>query len=78
MSGHAEAYSNAMGIFKEHLSRTNPEAWQMLKTPSVGFNFTPEAFVYYFLEQDRERWERLSKPPFVDFWLRQQGRSNSI
>jgi hypothetical protein len=67
MSSHAEAYSNAMGIFKEHVSRTSPEAWQMLKTPSVGFNYTPEAFVYYFLEQDRESWERLSKPSFVHF-----------
>jgi hypothetical protein len=29
--------------------------------------YLPEGFVYYFLDQDRNSFERLSKPPLVDF-----------
>ncbi len=61
------AFSEAMGIFKEHLRQTCPEALEMLETPTVGFNYLIEGFVYNFLSQDRESFERLFKPPFVDF-----------
>ena len=62
-----EAFSNAMGIFKEHLQRRSPEALQMLESPTVGQSFLPEVFVYHFLGRDRHSFERLSEPPLVDF-----------
>jgi hypothetical protein len=60
------SFSNAMGVFKEHLRQNSPEILQILQTPTIGFQYTPEAFVYFFMDQDRESFERLSKPPFVD------------
>ena len=57
-----------MGIFEEHLKQTTRKHWGMLLDPNAGFNYTPETFVYYCLSSAREIWERLSKPPFVDFF----------
>jgi hypothetical protein len=48
------SFSNAMGVFKEHLRQNSPEILQILQTPTIGFQYTPEAFVYFFMDQDRE------------------------
>jgi hypothetical protein len=68
MSGqyNPRAFGKAMGIFKEHLRQTCPEALEMLENPTVGFNYLIEGFVYTFLSQDRESFERLSKPSLVN------------
>jgi len=34
------AFSEGMGIFKEHLKRTCPEALEILSTPTIGFHCT--------------------------------------
>jgi hypothetical protein len=61
-------FSKAMGTFKEHLSRTSPEAWHMLKTPSVGFNYTPEAFVHYFWIRTVIALNVFPSPRLLIFW----------
>jgi len=60
------AFNNAMGIFKERLRERSPEALQILESPTVGQIYLPEGFVYHFFDQDRDSFERLSKPPLVD------------
>jgi hypothetical protein len=57
------AFSEGMGIFKEHLRQTCPQALEILLTPTVGFHYTAGGFIYSFPSEHRESFERLSKPP---------------
>jgi hypothetical protein len=61
------ALANAMGIFKDFLKQISPAAMQMLESPTVGLSYLQEVFVYHFLDEDRNSFELLSKPPLVDF-----------
>ena len=61
------AFSEGMGIFKEHLRQTCPQALEILLTPTVGFHYTAGGFIYSFPSEHRESFERLSKPPLVGF-----------
>jgi hypothetical protein len=61
------AFSEGMGIFKEHLKQTCPQVLEILLTPTVGFHYTAGGFIYSFPSEHRESFERLSKPPLVGF-----------
>ena len=61
------AFSRGMGIFEEHLRKSCPEALEMLSTPTIGFHYIAGGFVYNLRSDQRESFERLSKPPLVGF-----------
>jgi hypothetical protein len=63
------AFSEGMGIFKEHLRQTRPEALEILSTPTIGFHYTAGGFIYSFPSEHRESFERLSRPPLAS-WVR--------
>jgi len=61
------AFSKGMSVFEKHLKQTCPEALEILSTPTIGFQYTAEGFIYSFPSEHRESFERLSKPPLVGF-----------
>lgn len=67
MHQYPRAFSEGMGIFKEHLKRTCPEALEILSTPTIEFDYTVGGFLYSFPFEHRASFERPSKPPLVGF-----------
>jgi hypothetical protein len=60
-------FSKAMGLFKEYLKQASPEAFEMLFDPTVGFNYTPEAFEWTFLPLNSEdKYKRLAAGPLFE------------
>jgi hypothetical protein len=61
------AFSDAMAVFKQHLRRVSPEAFELLFDPSVGFHYKPDAFEWTFLPfNSKDKYERISSGPFFD------------
>jgi hypothetical protein len=61
------AFSEGMGIFKDHLRQTCPEALQMLEAPEIGFHYSAAGFIYSFPSEHKESFKSLSKPPLIGF-----------
>jgi len=62
------ALNEAKARFEEHLhsSQTGSEILAILSNRQVGVSMLPECFTYGFSEEQRQDFERLLRPPWID------------